>query len=106
MMTTSVSAVMAIRGKRLRIKAVRSALALMVAAAGGPPGHRGHHPRQLLGAHWALHPARLRRLPLKSIIREEIDRSERELIDGRGLRPSWLKARSRQRRSQTGGLSR
>jgi len=34
-MMTSVSAVMAMRGKRLRIKIVRGALALMVAAAGG-----------------------------------------------------------------------
>ena len=74
-MMTSVSAVMAMRGKRLRIKAVRSALALMVAAAGGPPGTSRSPPppttrrpirRFILPAFGAR--------PLKSIIREEIDR--------------------------------
>jgi len=34
-MMTSVSAIMAMRGKRLRVRAVRGALALTVAAAGG-----------------------------------------------------------------------
>ena len=34
MMMTSVSAIMAMRGRRWRVKAVRGALALMVAAAG------------------------------------------------------------------------
>ena len=34
-MMTSVSAIMAMRGRRLRVRAVRGALALMIAAAGG-----------------------------------------------------------------------